>query len=145
MKVFLDTNVLVAASVAGHPHHQQAFAVVDRVVAGRDKGFMSMHSIAEIYAALTRVPVVPRIHPTEASQILCDSVLPLFQCVPVGKRDYLKALETVRAGGWLGARIYDALLLGCAAKCSADRIYTFNLADFQSLSPPALRQRILTP
>lgn len=145
MDVFLDTTVLVAASVLGHPHHPQAFSALRRVAARRDKGFISTHSIAEVYAALTRVPVVPRIHPAEAARIVADTLLPHFECVPISKKDYCEALELVQSGGWAGAKIYDALLLGCAAKCGADRIYTFNLADFQLLAPAGLRGRISAP
>ena len=80
MQVFLDTSVLVAASVASHPHHVQALAVLRRVAQGLDKGFIGVHSIAETYAALTRLPVVPRIHPSEAGRIIR---VPRSSCSPV--------------------------------------------------------------
>ena len=47
---------------------------------------MSAHSIAEVYAALTRLPVQPRIHPVEAVRIITDNILPHFEAVTVGKR-----------------------------------------------------------
>lgn len=53
MQVFFDTTVLVAASEQSHPHHAQALPALRRVVAGHDGGFVSAHSIAETYAALT--------------------------------------------------------------------------------------------
>jgi predicted nucleic acid-binding protein len=84
--VFFDTNVLVAASERSHPHYAQAWPALLRVTAGKDKGFMSVHSIAEMYAALTRLPVQPRIHPAEAARIITDNVMPHFEMVPVGKK-----------------------------------------------------------
>ena len=45
--MFFDTNVLVAASERSHPHYAQAWPALRRVAAGKDKGFMSAHSIAE--------------------------------------------------------------------------------------------------
>jgi predicted nucleic acid-binding protein len=63
MKVFFDTTVLVAASARNHPHYAQAFPAVRRVAAERDRGFISTHSIAEAYAALTRLPVHPAFIP----------------------------------------------------------------------------------
>jgi predicted nucleic acid-binding protein len=104
---------------------------------------MSAHSIAEVYASLTRLPVQPRIHPVEAVRIISDNILPHFEAVPIGKKDYVEALRVV--GGWSGAKIYDALLMGCAAKCGADRIYTFNLADFRLLAPAGLQEKVCTP
>jgi len=145
MKIFFDTTVLVAASARDHPHYPQAFAALRRVALGRDRGFMSTHSIAEAYAALTRLPVQPRVHPSEAARIITDNLLPHFEIVPLDRQDYLEALNAMSEGGWSGAKIYDALLLRCAARCSADRIYTFNLADFRLLAPPKLQGRICAP
>lgn len=145
MYIFFDTTVLVAASEQSHPHYAQARHALLRVVAGQDKGFMGAHSIAEAFAALTRLPVRPRIHPVEAARIVTENILPHFEVVPLGKEDYLEALNTMTSCGWMGAKIYDALLLRCAAKCAAERIYTFNLADFKQLAPANLQERICAP
>jgi predicted nucleic acid-binding protein len=145
MNIFFDTTVLVAASSQNHPHHAQAFPALRRVVTRKDNGFMSTHSIAEMYAALTRLPVEPRIHPLEADRIVTDNLTPYFELVPLGKADYFSALSMVKSGGWIGAKIYDALLLRCAEKCGADRIYTFNLGDFRLLAPISLRDKICAP
>ena len=88
-----------------------------------------------MYATLTRLPVQPRIHPAEAARIIMDNLLPHFEMVPVGKKDYTATLRLVGDGGWVGAKAYDALLVGCAARSGAKRIYTFNLADFRSSRP----------
>lgn len=59
---------------------------------------MSVHSIAEMYAALTRLPVHPRIHAADAVRIIVDNILPHFQMVPVAKKDYSEALRLVGNG-----------------------------------------------
>lgn len=145
MHIFFDTTVLVAASEQSHPHYAQARPALLRVAEGQDKGFMGLHSIAEVFAALTRLPVRPRIHPVEAARIVTDNILPHFEVVAIGKVDYLEALNTMAAGGWIGAKIYDALLLRCASRCAVDRIYTFNLGDFRQLAPAGLREKICAP
>ena len=106
---------------------------------------MGQHSIAEVFAALTRLPVQPRIHPVEAARIVIENILPHFEVVPLRKEDYLEAMNTMASGGWSGAKIYDALLLGCAARSMVERIYTFNLGDFRQLAPPALQENICAP
>ena len=106
---------------------------------------MSVHSIAEVYASLTRLPVQPRVHPLEAVCIVTDNILAHFEVVPIGKEDYVEALNTVGSGGWSGAKIYDALLLRCAARCTVERIYTFNLGDFKQLAPASLQGIICAP
>jgi len=145
MDVFFDTTVLVAASEQSHPHYAQARPALLRVATGQDRGFMSAHSIAELYAALTRLPVQPRIHPVEAARIVAENILPYFEVVTLSKKDYVEALNAMAAGGWAGAKIYDALLLCCAARRAVDRIYTFNLGDFKQLAPARLQEKICAP
>jgi predicted nucleic acid-binding protein len=145
VEIFFDTTVLVAASEQGHPHYTRAWPALRRVAAGDDKGFMSVHSIAEVYASLTRLPVQPRIHPLEAVRIVTDNILAHFEVVPIGKEDYMEALNAVGNDGWSGAKIYDALLLRCAARCTVERIYTFNLGDFKQLAPASLHGIICAP
>ncbi len=106
---------------------------------------MGQHSIAEVFAALTRLPVQPRIHPVEAARIVAENILPHFEVVSLGKEDYLEAMNTMANGGWSGAKIYDALLLRCASRCAVERIYTFNLGDFRHLAPAGLQAKICAP
>lgn len=145
MDAFFDTTVLVAASERSHPQFGLAIPVVKRVVSGTDRGFISAHSIAEIYASLTRLPVQPRIQPVEATRILNENILPHFKDIPLEHEDYLRALDVVGGGGFAGPKIYDVLLLECAARCKVARIYTFNLGDFRRLARPELQALIHAP
>jgi len=106
---------------------------------------MGLHSIAEVYAALTRLPVQPRIHPVEAARVVTDNILPHFEVISPNKKDYLEALNIVASGGWIGAKIYEALLLRSAARCAVERIYTFNLRDFKQLASAGLQEKICAP
>ena len=133
MKVFFDASVLVAGSEQSHPQYAQARPALQRVVGAKDRGFISVHSIAEVDAVLTRLPVHPRIHPAEAGQMVTDNIVPHFATVAIGKKDYIEALRLAGSGGWSGAKIYDALLLGCAARREVNWIYSFNLRDFRQL------------
>jgi predicted nucleic acid-binding protein len=143
--IFFDTTVLVAASEQSHPHYAQAWPAMKRVATGQDRGFMGTHSIAEVYASLTRLPVHPRIQPLEAVRIIDENIVAHFTVVALDKEDYVETLTQMGNGGWSGAKIYDGLLLRCAAKCHVARIYTFNLDDFRRLAPPALLPKIGTP
>jgi predicted nucleic acid-binding protein len=143
--IFFDTTVLVAASVQAHPHYPRARPALQRVVKAQDRGFICVHSMAEVYAALTRLPVRPRIHPLEALRILTDNILPHFETIAISKRDYIEALNTVGSGGYSGGKIYDALLLCSAAKNPVARLYTFNLVDFKQLASPELQGIICAP
>lgn len=145
MKVFLDTSVLVAGSVQSHPHYPQAILALQRIASAQDRGFISMHSLAETYATLTRLPLRPRIHPSEAARIIEAGIIPHVEVVPLEKADYVETIRHTAEGGWIGAKIYDALLLRCAARCGVERIYTFNIGDFRQLAPAGLQEKICAP
>ena len=53
MKLFLDTSVLIAAVIQKHAAHERSWTVLDRVQNGKDEGFVSAHSLAELHANLT--------------------------------------------------------------------------------------------
>jgi predicted nucleic acid-binding protein len=54
-------------------------------------------------------------------------------------------LPAVQHRGSPGAKIYDALLLACAARSGAECIYTFNLGGFRKLLGPEEMGRIVSP
>ena len=135
MTVFCDTSVLVAACIRQHPHHQRARPVLESVAAGKVTGVMSAHSAAEAFSALTSLPVMPRILPSEAREIVARNFQRHFQLVAVTARMYARAMDACVERGLGGGKVYDALLIECARVSKADRIYTFNLTDFRRLAP----------
>ena len=145
MKVFCDTNVLVAAFLQSHPQHHAARPVVERVKAGKDQGFIAAHSLAEAYAVLTRLPGADQVAPTVAWQLIGENVLKGFTVVSLTAREYADTLEKAARAGVEGGRTYDALLLAAAAKSGADRIYTLNTRHFRALAEDQLRSLIVSP
>ena len=145
MKVFCDTNVLVAAFLQGHPHHNSARPVIERVKAGHDDGFVSAHSLAETYAVLTRLPGGDQVAAPVAWQLIAENVLKDFTVVGLSSKDYADTLASAARNGVEGGKTYDALLLAAAAKSGAERIYTTNVRHFQSLADDELRPRIAAP
>lgn len=145
MKVFCDTNVLVAAFLRGHPYHNAARPVLERVKAGQDEGFVATHSLAEAYAVLTRLPSGNQVAPTVAWQLISENVVKSFTIVTLTSKEYAQTLEKAATDGVEGGRTYDALLLAAAAKSGADRIYTTNVRHFLSLADDELRGRVMAP
>ena len=145
MDIFFDTPVLVAAFIVSHPQHAQANAALRRVAGGKARGYMSTHSIAEVYAALTQAPLQPPLDSTEACRIIKENILPHFTVMSVGRGEYLDVLTQVAQAGSRGAQIFDALLLQCADQCNVDRVYTFNAAELRELAPESLKSKITAP
>lgn len=144
MKIFCDTSVLVAASVQSHEHHARAIAILERVAQGHDEGVIGAHSLAEMYAVLTRLPVTPRIQPDEAAALIEENVVKHFKMLTLSAHEYASLIRHASANGIVGGALYDALLLACAEKAKVARIYTFNVADFKRLAP-ALDSLITAP
>ena len=145
MKIFCDTNVLVAAFLQNHPHHNAARPILEGVKAGHDQGFVAAHSLAEAYAVLTRLPGGNQVSPTIAWQLIVENVLKDFTILSLTSTEYADTLAEAAAKGVEGGKTYDALLLAAAAKSGAERIYTTNVRHFQSLADDALRARIAAP
>jgi len=135
MKIFCDTSVLVAACVRKHPHFNRARPVLEAAKGRAGEFFISSHSVAELYSVLTNLPLQPRIVPSEAKIIIETNILPYFKCVNVTSKMYEEAVRCCVEQGAIGGVVYDALLLSCARVSKAERIYTFNIRDFQRLMP----------
>ena len=103
-----------------------------------------MHSLGELYSALTSLPVSPRILPAEAYRIIGTNVRAHFRLIPATAEMYAAAIDVCVRQSFGGGKVYDALLLGCARKAGCNRIYTFNLGDFRRLAPD-LADRIASP
>lgn len=144
MTVFCDTSVLVAGSVRQHPHFGRARPLLEAACKKRGTFFVSAHSIAEAYSVLTNLPIQPKIVPAEARLIVEANVLACFQRVAVTSKMYERAVIRCAEKGLSGGVIYDALLLECALSARVDRLYTFNVRDFQRLAPE-WADRIVAP
>jgi len=144
MIVFCDSSVLVAACIRQHPHYERARPVLESIAGGVQQGVISAHSLAEAFSALTSVPVVPRILPSEARDIISVNIRRHFQTIAITPEMYDRAVEVCSERGLGGGKVYDALLIECARHSQADRIYTFNLGDFRRLAPD-LAERVVAP
>ena len=134
MKVFLDTNVLVAACIADHEHHAGAVPLVQSVHDDKFEGYVSGHSLLEAQAILTRLPWTPRIIPIQASTLIADNIVKHFSVVALTGKEYSELALKFGREGIIGGKSYDVLQLACAEKCGADRIYTFNVRHFIELA-----------
>jgi predicted nucleic acid-binding protein len=144
VRLYFDTSVLVAVAVAHHPHHTAAMAAYRQMLSGKHTGVVSAHGLAETFSTLTRLPLSPMIHPTEAHRYIAESIVRHCEIVSLNGDDYLAMLESAARADLRGGIVYDALQLHCAEKARCDRIYTFNLTDFLRLAPH-LENRILRP
>ena len=134
MKVFFDTTVLVAALVESHPRHARSFGSLAKAKGDEYEWAVSAHSLAELYAVLTTLPVKPRISPGTAWRLI-DENFQSASVIPFTNADYTLTIQRLARAGLLGGIVYDALLARAAEKWGADRLLTLNLDDFRRASP----------
>jgi predicted nucleic acid-binding protein len=145
MKVFLDTNVIVASVVEKHEHHDRAYSVLDRVQSGKDEGFVSAHGLAEVYAVLTKLPPPFRHSPEQALLSVEENIVKYFKITSLTAADYTGVIREAALAGVQGGTIYDAVLVKCAAKAEVEKLFTLNVRHFQTVARKSLRSQILAP
>jgi predicted nucleic acid-binding protein len=145
MKVFLDTSVLIAAVVSQHDAHARAFPILERVLNGKDGGFVAAHSLAEMFAVLTKLPLPYRHAPEQALLSIEENVLKHFRISGLTGNDYASLIREAAVIGIQGGTIYDAVLLKCAEKSNVDRIFTLNLKHFLAVASRSVGSRLSTP
>jgi len=130
VKSFFDTSVLVASFLDGHEHYQRSFAVL--ADADRKNACCAAHSLAELYATLTRLPGKLGLSVEQALAAL-DSVAERLELIGLDVPEYRHAIREAASEGIVGGTIYDALLGQCALKARATKIYTWNVGHFRML------------
>jgi predicted nucleic acid-binding protein len=141
MKEFFDTSVLVAAFWGGHRDHAASIKLL--AAANRKQSTCAMHTPAEVYAAMTALPIRP-ILPPEQVMLFVQEVRDRLTLVSLDESEYFETIQQAAGAGFTSGRVYDALLLRCAVKVKAQAIYTWNLKQFRAIAP-GLSARIRTP
>jgi predicted nucleic acid-binding protein len=138
---FLDTSVLIAASDAADPRHGSSRSLLAAATPATHA--CGAHTLAEVYAVLSRLPGGKKVRP-EFAGLLVEQIAARMTLVPLDAAEYAATLRETARMGLAGGIVFDALLLACARKVSAKRIYTWNEKHFRLVAPD-LAERIVTP
>jgi predicted nucleic acid-binding protein len=132
VNVLFDTSVIIAASLPQHTSYVPCFTQLRAAKTGQTQGYLSTHSLAEIYSVLTRMPSQPRMTPQDAKRLI-ESYLQYLKAVPLEQTDYEVAINMMTTLNLPGGGIFDALIAQAALKVSVDRILTLNQKHFTRL------------
>jgi predicted nucleic acid-binding protein len=139
--VFLDTSVLIASSDAADPRYGRSHSLL--AAATPATAACGAHTLAEVYAVLSRLPGGKKVRP-ELAGLLVEQIVARVTVVSLDAEEYAATLRTTARMGLAGGIVFDALLLACARKVDAERIYTWNVRHFLMVAPD-LAGRIVTP
>ncbi len=124
-----------------HEHHDASLKVF--LDADRKQGCCGAHSLAEMYAALTRLPGKHRLSGDQV-MLLLQNIRERLTIVSLGADEYYAVLEEMAAEGVAGGTVYDGLLARCALKAKAETIYSWNIKHFQQFGSE-VTARLKTP
>lgn len=133
--VFLDSNVLIAASVLEHPSHDVARALVARLAGAAVVACISPQVCREFLSVMTRAPVEGReFLPTEALEVLAGW---LGDCALIAEDAQVltELTQLVAHFGVRGKKVHDANVVATMAVRGIHRLATFNTSDFRRYEP----------
>ncbi len=144
MKIMFDTSLIIAGMLESHPHHVIAFPWLKRAKLKEFDLFVASHTLAELYAVLTTLPVRPKITPGMARQLIYNDIESIGKTVSLSISDYHFVIRRMSDLELSGGIIYDALIARAAQKSKIDRIVTFNIDDFKRVWPEG-ENHIISP
>ncbi len=102
------------------------------------------HSVAELYAVLTGLPLRPRITAAIAWRLIDENITPTAAVVALTWNDYRAVIKRLSDAGVVGGVTYDTLIARAAQKARVARLVALNPADFQRVWPEG-RHLITSP
>lgn len=126
-----------------HPKHALAFPLLRAAKNNEFEFILAAHSLLEVYAVLTRIPIYPKISPAIAFQLIHENISGA-KIVALTGDEYISIIENAINNGIAGGSIYDALIAYAAKKAKVDILYTFNKKDFLRVMPD-LKHKIAEP
>jgi predicted nucleic acid-binding protein len=138
---FFDSSVLVPLFYRDHVNHGPSQGLF--IQFNRSTGCCGAHSLAEVYATLTRMPGKRRIA-GEQAMLFIGNIRERLSIIALDAEEYAEALTASAARGIIGGTIYDAMLAHCALKSKAQAIYTWNTRHY-ALCGQEVASRVRTP
>ncbi len=129
--VFLDTNVLVAASVAEHPSHSAATALLAKLTAEQIPFCISHQVCREFLVVLTRKPVSGREFTVEEALQALDAWKSACVVLDESAAVLGELLALVRDHHVKGKQVHDANIVATMRSNGIARLATLNPADFK--------------
>lgn len=127
MEILIDTNVFIDMFQKRQPFMDFASEVVARCVRGQNMGYVSAHSLSDMFYILRKD------FSSEERKEVVKFVCAYFTVISERKEDFLAAADND-----LSPDMEDGLQMQCAKVCHLDYIVTRNVKDFACSAVPAI-------
>jgi predicted nucleic acid-binding protein len=144
MKYLFDTSTLVAALVESHIHHDQALPWLQKAHRKEIEGYISVHTIAELYAVISRYPSLQPISPDLVVELIEDGVAGHFEVITLTGDEYRSIIRHLAQIDIVGGMVYDAVIVYAGIKANVDHILSVNAKHFRRVYP-SVAHKIIVP
>jgi predicted nucleic acid-binding protein len=134
-ETFLDTSLIIAATVAVHPSHEKAAQFVDQAVADGVDLCISPQVCREFLVVLTRQPVSEREFSLEEALSALNVWMTGCRILEEGQATLDELLELVQAHAVRGKQVHDCNIVATMRANGVERLATRNAADFKRYRP----------
>ena len=135
MKILFDTSIIIAALVESHPMHERAFPWLKQAKTRAFELVVASHTLAELYAVLSTLPIKPRIAPAVAWRLIRENIETFSKVISLTSSEYSDVIKRISELGLMGGIVYDALIAKVAQKGRVERLLTFNSDHFKRVWP----------
>ena len=135
MRTLFDTSVIIAALVESHPMHGRAFPWLKQAKEKQFELVVASHTLAELYAVLSTLPLKPRISPSVAFRLIKENIETISRIISLTPAEYSSTIKSLSEMGLIGGTIYDALIAKVAQKANVERLLTLNIDHFRRVWP----------
>lgn len=133
-KVFIDTNVLIYATLEGDPRFRTAFDILTGRGGYGKTFYVSVQNLAEMYPNLTGSKMeIPDSPAVARKKILSIAELPALTVLPVTLEIQREALALCERQAVRKQRYFDMQIAATMICNDIDTILTENAADFEGL------------
>jgi predicted nucleic acid-binding protein len=137
--------VLIAALIKDHSAYALTYPWLLQAKNGAVQGYVASHSMAELYAKLTRIPFMGgALSPAQAQKTIRRDVEQTLEILSLSAQDYQNVIQYLAQRSLTGGIVYDALILHAGIKAGVDRILTLNARHFSQIYPEHA-ERIMDP
>lgn len=133
-RVFVDTNVLIRATISSAPLHHEARLALDRLWDDRAELVISHQVVREYIANITRPQTYSRAVPIADVLAQVSDFRKTFLVLPEPANALDELIEIVRAVPVGGKQIHDANIVAVMLAHGVQELLTHNVVDFERYS-----------
>jgi predicted nucleic acid-binding protein len=130
--------------VESHPAHVRAFPWLKQAKENQLELVVASHTLAELYAVLSTLPVKPKISTSVAWRLIKENIESTGKVISLTPVEYSSTIKSLSDKGLTGGITYDALIAKVAQKAKVDKLLTLNIDHFTRVWPEG-EQRIIAP